>query len=105
MHAPAEESCLELLIRSQAADIHYCAGPIRPVRAIGSSRAGYRTRHQAAIVAPVEAQPRPALPRLVLQVRGLVEFLVVVDAEHGTASRHSANSADLWSEEARRYAG
>ena len=38
--------------------------------------------HQAAVVAPVEAEPRPVLPGLVLQVRGLVEVLVVVDAEH-----------------------
>ena len=54
----------------------------------------------------IEPDPRSALPRLVLQVGRLVEFLVVVDAErtHGS-SGSGAHAADLRSEEARGHAG
>ena len=42
--------------------------------------------HQAAVIAPVEAHPWAALPGLVLEVGGLVELLVVVDAEDSRRS-------------------
>src|SRR5579862_4941921 len=41
----------------------------------------YRSGHQPAVIAPVETDPRSALPWLVLQVRGLVELFVMVDAK------------------------
>ena len=88
MHAPAVESRLELLIGREAGDIHDRVGPVRPVGAI-ASRARHRAGHQAAVVAPVEAEPRAASSRLVLQVRGLVELLVVVDAEYADRRRES----------------
>ena len=52
-----------------------------PDRCAIAAGAGNRTGDQTAVISPVEAEPRPALPRLVLQVRGLVEMFVVVDAE------------------------
>ena len=77
---------------------------VRPVRAV-SSRARRRAGHQTAVVAPVEADPRCVLLGLVLQVSGLVEKLVVVDAEHRDCSRRGADSADLRPEKARGHAG
>ncbi len=81
--------------------------PFGPFGAI-TARARYGTGHQAAIVAPVEAHPGSALERLVLQVSGLVENFVVVDAEHLASShaseRRGADAADLRFEEARRHA-
>src|ERR1700733_13781377 len=79
MHASAIESCFELLIRRDPGYVHRGVGAIWPVRAI-PSRARHRTGDQTAIVAPVEAEPRPFLPGLVLQVSGLVKQLIVVDA-------------------------
>src|SRR5262249_13019626 len=51
-----------------------------------------------AVVAPIEANPRPALPRLILQMRGLVEFFVVVDAKNGTVlpGRQSKSANLRW---------
>ena len=54
------------------------------VRWRNPSRAGHRARHQAAVIAPIETQPRPRFPGLVLQMSGLIEQLVVVDAEYGS---------------------
>src|SRR6202161_601953 len=57
---------------------------------------GHGAGNEAAVIAPVEADPRTALERLILQVRGLVEFLVVVDAEDAaTLADGYAKSADL----------
>ena len=68
-NTPARESCLELLVRGQAGNIHDGVGPVRPIGAI-AARAGHGACHQAAIVAPVEAHPGAALERLVLHVSG-----------------------------------
>src|ERR1019366_8114810 len=66
-----------------------------------SSRARCRCRqawsctgHQSAVISPVEAEPRPGLPRLVLNMGCLVELLVVVnaeDADRGANDWHTGN--------------
>ena len=76
----AEQSGLELLIRAEDRRVHHGVAARRAVGAVAAG-AGHRARHQAAVIAPVEAHPRAALPGLVLDVGGLVELLVVVDAE------------------------
>ena len=82
MHASAVEPGLELLIRGQAGNVHNRVGAVRPIGAV-AARARYRARHQAAVVSPVEANPGHSLiRRLVLQVSGLIEILIVIDAEH-----------------------
>src|SRR5437867_1841230 len=72
--AAAEQARLELLVGSEPAgsEIH------RP-----TVRDRYSASYQAAIVSPVEAEPRPVFPRLVLYVSRLVELFVVIDAEWG----------------------
>src|SRR5580693_1143546 len=63
------------------------------------------TGHQAAVIPPVEADPRSVLPGLVLDVSGLVKLFVVVDAEHLVDARRRADSTNLRGEETRRHAG
>ena len=114
MHGAAEETGLELLIGADAGRIYYvraigATGPGWPIRAI-ATRARRWTGDKPAVVPPVEAEPRPALPRLILQVSGLVEFFVVVDAERRKFPRHrndrnGARPADLRREETRGDAG
>src|SRR6266700_7421969 len=89
--AAAEQARLELLVGSEPAgsEIH------RP-----TVRDRYSAGYQAAIVSPVEAEPRPVFPRLVLYVSRLVELFVVIDAEWGdiasaTPRRDSAGSSKL----------
>jgi hypothetical protein len=54
------------------------------------------TGDEATVIAPVEAGPRTSFERLILQVRGLVEFFVVVDAEDAAALADGhTESADL----------
>jgi len=98
VEAPAEEPCLELLVGSQAGHIDV---------GIHSVADGNSAGDQAAVIPPIEANPGPLLPGLVLQVSGLVELLVVVDTEHAIsalASRRDANSAQLRLEETRGHA-
>jgi hypothetical protein len=57
------------------------AEPREVDRGVETGRIRHRARHQAAIIAPVKTDPWALLPRLILQVGGLVEFFVVVDAE------------------------
>src|SRR5580693_4785508 len=106
-HAPAEESCLELLIRSKSGHVDEIVGTtaVRTVRTGLASEARQGAGHKAAIIPPVEADKWRALPGLVLQVCGLVELFVVVDAKDRGPSGRGANAADLWSEETRRYTG
>ena len=95
--AAAIEAGLELLIRRQTGNIHDGIGPIRAIGAISTS-ARHRASHQAAVVSPVEAQPRPPFPRLVLQMGGGVEILVVIDSKYSVTAltgRRGADSADL----------
>ena len=86
MNAPAVKTAFELLIRRQVGDIHHAVGSIRPVRAI-TPRAWYRTSHLTAVITPVEAEPRSLFERLVLQMRRLIESLVVIDAKHRDRAR------------------
>src|SRR5882672_5214966 len=88
----AEKACLDLLVGCQARQVYWRRG-------IGGKR--YRSGHQAAVITPVEAKPRASLPHLVLDMRSLLELLVVVDAEH-TSCRRTAQAADLRIEETRR---
>ena len=104
MDRPTEESSLELLVGRQTGDIHDGIGPVWTIGAI-SARARHRTSYEAAIKAPVEADPRQLLRRLVLQVPGCIEKFVMIDAEYTDRARSGANSRDLRPEEARRHAG
>jgi hypothetical protein len=54
--------------------------PSRTVSTVASS-ARSRAGHQAAVIPPVEADPRAVLPGLVLQVSRLIELFIVIDAE------------------------
>src|SRR6266404_9555486 len=92
---PTEQSSLQLLIRRKNSQIH------RP--SIGDRN---RPRHQTAVISPVEADPRPACPGLILQVSRLVELLVVIDAEGASTLTHGhSQPPDLRRKEARRDAG
>ncbi len=91
MCAAAEQARLELLVGSEPAgsEIH------RP-----TVRDRHRASYQPAVVSPVEAEPWPVFPRLVLYVSRLVELFVVVDAEWGdiasaTPRRDSPGSSKL----------
>src|SRR5689334_237094 len=101
-HAPAEEASLDLLVSGQAGQIYWG-------RRVGCERNG--ARNQPAVITPVEAEPRAALPGLVLDVSGLIEFLVVVDAKgrdiaaRCRARRNGASATKLWVEKARGNAG
>src|SRR5580692_6670494 len=73
---------------------------IRPVT-------GRVASHQAAIVAPVEPDPWPSLPGLVLQVSCLVELFVMVDAEWESVAGRDGRSraSNLGLEEACGHTG
>ena len=77
------------------------AGPLCTVASRARCWAGY----QSAIIAPVEADPRTDLPRLVLHVTGEVELFVVIDPERPRCGGNRARPADLGSEKAGSYAG
>src|SRR5258708_33359967 len=87
----AKKSRLYLLVRGKPGQIDRRGG-------IGRKR--HRTGNQAAVKAPVHRNPRPPLPRLVMDVGGLPEFLIMVNAEY-TGGRIGARTADLRPEEAR----
>src|SRR4029077_12807331 len=66
------------------------------------------TGDKPAVIPPVETNPREILRQLVLQMRGLVELLVVVDTKHAGSAltgRCNANSAHLRLKETCSYAG
>src|SRR5579862_2079816 len=108
MHGAAEQAGLELLIGADAGHVYYVSAPGTagsqwPIGAI-ASRARNRTSDKAAVITPVETEPRPALPPLILQMGRLVESFVVVDSERRKLSRNCNNRnrarpADLRSEE------
>src|SRR5580658_5223624 len=98
MDTPAVEAPFVLLVGRQRRDIHDAAGSVWPIGAIASG-ARYRTGHQTAIVTPGEVDPGGLLRRLILQVRGLVELLVVVDTEYADRAGSRANTRDLGTEE------
>ena len=116
MHAVAGEPGLEFLIRGQG-NRAYVAGYHAHVRhAADQNRAGAIVKrfeakagsgpgHESAVVPPIEAHPGVFLPGLVLNVRGLVEVLVVIDAENSRGRRRiGSRSGGLRGEEARRHA-
>ena len=80
MDCAAEQSRLKLLIGAETGDIDNGVAACRAVCTV-ASRARRWASHQAAVISPVEANPWPRLPGLVLQVGGLVELFVVVNAE------------------------
>src|ERR1019366_435913 len=93
LHTPTKQSGLKLLIGSQAAQVNRRLTIERGRRRAVVRRAGFVARHrachQSTVIAPIETDPRPALPRsLVLQVRSLVEDFVVVNAEGSSALAH-----------------
>src|SRR5579862_548201 len=108
MHGAAEQAGLELLIGADAGHVYYVrapgtAGSQWPIGAV-ASRARNRASDKAAVVAPVETEPWPALPRLILQMGRLVEYFVVVNAKGRKFpghcnNRNRARPADLRSEE------
>src|ERR1039458_1121608 len=93
LDASAEETGLKLLISRQTAQID---GGLAVKRGRGwavverlDSVTRHRACHQSAVIAPVETNPRPALPRsLVLQVGSLIEDFVVINAERRSALAH-----------------
>src|SRR5271166_2950884 len=114
--AIAGESGLELLIGAQGVSENILqqdgglpveSGGLRAVVDCAYAVTRRVSGYQTAVVTPVEAKPGAALPGLVLQVGGLVELFVVVDAEgkSGAGRHRRAGSADLGLEEARRHAG
>src|ERR1700730_11902676 len=89
--AAAEQSSLKLLIRGKTSQVHRSC-------CIGCE--WHRACNQTAVIAPVEANPRPSLPGLVLQVSRFVELLVVVDTERApTLPYRSPQTAGLRREE------
>ena len=104
MHAAAVEPSFELLIGREVGDVHHGVGP---TGSVGDSApgAGHRAGHQPAVIAPVEADPRGVLHRLVLQVRGHIVKLVVIDPEYAKPHGSRAHTGELRAEKARRYAG
>ena len=59
---------------------------------------------EAVVVPPVERNPRQIPKRLILDVRGLLKFLVVVNAEGSGRRQIGPQAADLRMEKARRDA-
>src|SRR6058998_1208541 len=73
---------------------------VSPLAVRPTVRDGHCSCHQATVVSPIEAEPRPVFLRLVLYVSRLVELFVVIDAEWGdiasaTPRRDSAGSSKL----------
>src|SRR6201997_327188 len=81
---PAEQSSLQLLIASKPGQIHGCCR-------VSCEWNG--TRNQTAVITPVETEPWSPLPGLILQMGGLVEFLVVIDAENTARGRWGGSSS------------
>src|ERR1017187_692198 len=106
----AEEPRFELLIGSQGSSkrIGHIDGRLSTwgcrLRAIATV-ARCRASHQSAVIPPVKAQPWSGFPRLILQVRRLIELFVVVNAEGSSTLPHrDAQATRLRWEEARGHA-
>jgi len=99
MYRAAEETRLELLIRAETGNVDDGVGAVGSVVAV-TACARCRPGDQTTVVAPVEAEPGPALPGLVLEMGGLIKFLVVINAEDTPGGRRCrTGSADLREEE------
>src|SRR5580698_8041457 len=116
MKATTSESGLILLIAAQGVSENVLqqdgrlpanCGRLRTIVARIHPVTGRVASHQAAIVAPVEPDPWPTLPGLILQVSCLVELFVVVDAEwKSVAGRYGRSRAsNLGLEKACRHTG
>jgi hypothetical protein len=76
--APTEQSSLQVLIPSEPGQVHR------------SCRVGCEwncTGNHAAIVPPIETNPRPSLAGLILQMGCLIELFVVINAENPAGGR------------------
>lgn len=112
------EPCLKLLIRAQRMPkriLHqHPRCPIEPrnhsrLRAIvkrAQAIARGIPRHLPAVIPPVKSHPWSALPRLILQMRALVNLLVVINPERQPRSRshRSSRPSNLRLEKSRRHA-
>src|SRR5579864_2448141 len=116
MNAIASEARFEFLVGRQrktadGVDQIYRRLAVQGSRGASTRRgkrveAGSSAGDEAAIVAPVKSNPRGMLPRrLILQVRGLVEEFVMVNAENAGRGRDDGQSRDLRQEEAGGNAG
>src|SRR5579862_2703236 len=76
MHAATEKASLELLVGRYPGNVHDRTGPQGTVVTV-TARAWHRPCHQAAVVSPGKSEPRLVFPRLILQMRRLIELLVV----------------------------
>src|ERR1700733_9241943 len=94
MHRTAKQSRLELLVRTKPRDITHGVAAAWSVGAV-ASRAWSRPRHQAAVIPPIEAEPRASLPGLVLHVSRGVELFIVVNSKWPRGRRHRAGSSNL----------
>src|SRR5580693_4787212 len=56
------------------------------------TEAGSGTRHETAVITPVEGYPRILLPWLILDVRRLVETFVMIDAKNARRCRRICSS-------------
>jgi hypothetical protein len=78
--ARTEQSSLQLLIPSESGQVYWS----------GSVACEWNcTRHDSAVVPPIETNPRPTLPRLILKVRRLIEFLVMINSENAAGRGRS----------------
>src|ERR1700730_140785 len=85
--APTEQSSLQLLIPSKPGQVY---------RSCRVGREGNCTGHHSTVVPPIETNPRPALPGLILEVRRLIKLLVVINSEDATGrGGSSSGSAEL----------
>ena len=85
--APTEQPSLQLLIPSEPGQVYWSRG-------VGCER--NCTGHQSAVIPPIEANPRSTLPRLILEVRRLIEFLVMINSENAAGrGGRSSGSAKL----------
>src|ERR1700730_166195 len=105
----ARETGLRLLIGGQSAEIHggnSAAAEEPPANGIRICEVETRrgASDEAVIVPPVERNPRQILKRLILNVRGLLKLLVVVDTEGPDRCQIGPQAADLRMEKARRDA-
>ena len=105
MNSAAKQASLELLVGSNDRGINHCVAAQWAIRTVPTGT-GHRSGDQSAVISPIEPHPRAILPRLVLQVCRLIEFLIVVYTENSGWSRRSCTgTAKLGSEETSRYGG
>ncbi len=90
LDSPASQACFSLLVCGQSAHVNRWL-PVECSRGVGTRTVGIvrkrvvarrRSGDQAAVVAPVKADPgAPVKGQLILHVRRLVKPLIVIDAE------------------------